>query len=329
MSEQPPAGPGRPNEPHEPSRPVPDAPNEPQYGQPDQYGSPGVQPPPAGTTPPPPPHQQSGPPPVDPPPPVQAYGQQPAGAYPPPPQPGYGQPGSAPQGQYGAAPTEPQATDGFGWAWGAFKANWSTFVLGQLAWAAIVIVVSVIWVAILSAIGVFGSGINSEAQAMAFASAGAFGTILLVLVAFIVGIFAAAGVANAALQTVHGKRVSVRDFFAIPNPLQVALVAVVLGLASSLLSWTFVLPLAVVFFGVYAVYFALDKGQNVIEAITSSVKLALATPGQTIIVLLLGMVANAVGAALCGIGTLVSAPVVVLAVSWLYSKNAGRVPASN
>ncbi len=311
--------PGTPGDPHQPDQPT--------YGQPDQSGATPGQPPQA---PPPPPGAGTPPPPQQP-----GYGQQPGGATPPPPQqpgyaqhPGQAQPGGAPQGQYAPVPTEPQATDGFKWGWEAFKANWSTFVLGQLAWAAIVVVVTVIWVALLSAIGVFGSGIGGEAQAMAFASAGVFGTILMVLVAFVVGIFAAAGVANAALRTVRGESVSVADFFKIPNPVQVGLVAIALGLASSLLSWTFVLPLAVLFFGVYAVYFALDKKQGVVDAITSSVKMALATPAQTILVLLLGMVANAIGSLLCGVGTLVSAPVVVLAVSWLYHQNVGRVQTS-
>lgn len=247
---------------------------------------------------------------------------------------GYGPPGGyagpPPQqgpGGYAPLPPTPQATDAFGWGWNAFKANAGTLILGQLAWLVIVLAITGLWLLILSGTGILAGGSGSDAAAGLFLGAGIAGVALVVVVAVLVSIFAAAGMSNATLKLVRGEAISVADFFRIPNPGTIVLVALVIAAASAILSFTFVLPIVLMFFVAYAVLFVIDQHQNTVDAITSSVKMALACPGQTVLLLLLAYVANFIGSLLCGVGTLVSLPLTALATAWLYRSQLPIMPA--
>ncbi|SED98168.1 hypothetical protein [Ruania alba] len=251
------------------------------------------------------------------------YGQPQPGGYGQQPQPGpYGQP----LGQYAPVAAEPQATDAFGWAWNAFKAHWSTFVLGQLAWGAIILAVTLLWFALLSAIGVFGAGMGDEAAIAVLTGAGFFGILLFIVVVVLVSVFSAAGVANAAVKVVRGEQVSVADFFKIPNAGHVLLATLLISLAAAVTSFVIVGPLVVMFFAIYANYFLVDRRDSTFEAIGNTIKMATATAGQTIILILLSIVAGMVASLTCGIGSLVTVPLVVLATAWMYQQNLGRMP---
>src|SRR5699024_8813723 len=134
--------------------------------------------------------------------------------------------------------------------------------LGQLAWLVIVLVIVGSWFALLSGTGILASASGSQAAAGAFLGVGILGVILLVVVAVLVSIFASAGMVNATLKLVRGETITVADFFRFPNAGTIVLVAIVLSVASALLSVTFVLPVVVMFFAVYTVLFVLDQGQN-------------------------------------------------------------------
>ncbi|WP_022918088.1 hypothetical protein [Ruania albidiflava] len=251
--------------------------------------------------------------------------QGPAASYHPPG--GYdGPPPQTGPGGYAPLPPTPQATDGFVWGWNAFKANAGTLILGQLAWLVIVLVIVGLWFGLLSGSGILASTSGSQVAAGAFLGVGILGVILLVVVVVLVGIFASAGMSNATLKLVRGESISVGDFFRFPNVGTIVLVAIVLSVVSALLSFTFILPVALMFFAAYTVLFALDRGEHLVDAITSSVKMALANPGQTILLLLLAYLANLVGGLLCGIGTLVSLPLTALASAWLYRSQLALTP---
>ena len=283
----------------------------------------------SGPPPPGPPPGAAGPPPPGPPP---GQFNQPSDPYGPPhggPSGGYGGPPQGPPGAYPGAPqagpggyaplrAEPQATDAFGFAWNAFKTNAGTLILGQLAWALIVAVITVLWFLLLSGTGLIAVNAGSDAAVAGgvLALTASIGIVLVVTV--FVGILAAAGMSHATLKLVRGEAITVADFFRIPNLGAVVLVAILLGLASGILSVTFVGPILLSFFAAYIVVFAIDQRQGVIESIGSGVKMAVAFPGQTILLLLLAYVANFVGSLLCGIGVLVSLPLTALALAWLY-----------
>lgn len=274
----------------------------------------------AGSPPPPgPPPGAAGPPPGQYGRPSDPYG--PPGGYTGPPQgPPGGYPGAPQAGSagYPPLPPEPQATTAFGFAWKAFVANAGTLILGQLAWALIVVAITALWMVLLSGTGIIAFGTQSEAAIAGGVVAVAVSAGAVLVVTVFAGIVAAAGMSNATLKLVRGEQITVADFFRIPNLGAVILVALLLGLASGILSITFVGPIILTFFAAYIIVFAIDQRHGIGEAITSGVRMAVAFPGQTVLVLLLAYVANFVGTLLCGVGVLVSLPLTALAVAWLY-----------
>src|SRR5699024_362267 len=243
-----------------------------------------------------------------PPPPPQGYpGQQPGAQVPPqggqmppqgytaPPQGGYGAgqggpPPSAPPpgtpygpgghgGGYAPLPAEPQASDSFSCAWSA----------------------------LLGAAGAAGAT-GSQAAAGVLTGLGLGSLALAALVIVLAGVFAAAGMTNATLKVVRGEEVTLADFFKIPNPLNVLLLAIISAVVASLLTFTIIGPLIMMFFAIYIVLFVIDQNMSVIDAIKHGIRMSMATPGQTVLLLVLVYVVNFIGAMLCGIGTLVSTP---------------------
>ncbi|MBK5249166.1 MAG: hypothetical protein JJE50_06980 [Actinomycetales bacterium] len=217
-------------------------------------------------------------------------------------------------------PQEPQATDAFSWGWTKFTQNAAAFILGQLAWVAVIIALSVVWVVLLAATGVFGANSSNGGAFVALTAAGIGGFALVSIMFILVAVFASAGMANATLMVADGRTVGVGDFFKVRNALQVLLVAVILAAVGALSVFTFVGPLIVQFFAVYVVLFVIDRNLGAIDAIRAGALLVWNNVGQTLILVLLAYVANAVGGALCLIGTLVSLPVTMLATVWLYRR---------
>ncbi len=179
-------------------------------------------------------------------------------------------------------------------------------------------VITVLWLLLLSGTGLIALNADSDAAIAGGVVAFAASAGIVLVVTVFVSIVAAAGMSNATLKLVRGEAITVADFFKIPNLGAVILVALLLGLASGILSFTFVGPILLSFFAAYIVVFAIDQRQGVFESIGSGVKMAVAFPGQTILLLLLAYVANIVGALLCGIGVLVSMPLTAIAIAWQY-----------
>src|SRR5699024_1431684 len=213
----------------------------------------------------------------------------------------------------------------FSWAWNAFKVHWGLLVVGQLLWAVAVLAVTLLWFAFLGAAGLAGaSGSRATAGVLAGLGLGSFALLALVIV--LAGVFAAAGMTNATLRVVRGEELTLADFFKIPNPLHVLLFAVIAGVVASVLTFTIVGPLIMMFFDVYIVRFVIDQYMNVIDAIKHGIRMSMATPVQTILLLILVYVVNFIGGMLCGVGALVSTPLSALATAWLYRAQLPMVP---
>lgn len=317
----------------------PDAPSEaPSYGAPQQpsYGSGPVPPAPAdgyGQAPLPPsayPNPQQGGFPPTPPPQQGQYG---------PPGPGYGGvppagPGyGSPAGSYGGAPgyavTSPQATDSLSSGWERFKANPWPFVLAQLAWGAIFLVPTLIMVIIAAAAGAFATpSFNPdtgeyEGGSGLLGALGFFGIALMVLVYIALAVIQMGAFASATLKAVDGGQVSFGDFFKVRNFTQLLLLALLIGIASAVLAITFVGPLIVLFFGVWSIFFVVDRNQGAIDAVKSSFGFASKNAGQSIVLILLAYVLNLIGGLLCGIGTLITNPLTLLGYADFYRRITG------
>lgn len=74
----------------------------------------------------------------------------------------------------------------------------------------------------------------------------------------------------------------------------------------------------------FAMHFVIDRRLPAVEAIRASVDLANHSLGTMIVLLIAGYVANAIGTMLCGVGLLVSIPVVIIANRWCWSSAPGR-----
>jgi uncharacterized membrane protein len=144
----------------------------------------------------------------------------------------------------------------------------------------------------------------------------------VVLVVVLLAVIQQGAFATATLKAVDGVRVGLGDFFRPRHLPQLVLLALILALASALLAVTGIGPLVVMFFGIWAVLLVIDRGLPPIEALRSSVAASLRNPGQTIVLVLAAYVMNAVGVLLCGLGTLISTPVAVLAFADHYRRSA-------
>ncbi|TGO04371.1 hypothetical protein [Serinibacter arcticus] len=305
-SPPPPAAPAWGAPPPPPSSPP--ASQQPGPQQPGRYDAP-QQPPSAYPSP-----QQGGfpPPPSSgfPPPPQQGAG------FPPPPQ-GYGQPGGyqAPSSDIGVA---------FGWGWQKFKSNAGPLILSILLWGIGIALIAGIGFALAGAVAGTSSTAQTEAGFAAATSFGIGGIILVSILTFLAAFVAQVALTNGYLAVADRGHASLGDFFKFRHIGQGILLALLLGLASGLLSWTGIGSLAVAFFGAFAIFFVVDKGIGAIDAIKASVRLALDNAGVTIVAILVSYA----GALVCGVGALVTAPLASLVLAYVYRRvTGGRVAA--
>ena len=297
--------------------PPPSAPQQPGPQQPPRYDAP-QQPPSAYPSPqqggfPPPPQQGGFPPPPSggfPPPPQQGAG------FPPPPA-GYGQPGGyqSPSSDIGTV---------FGWAWNKFKANAGPLILSLLIWGIGIGIIAGIGFAIAGAVAGTATTARTDAGVTAASSFGLGGIIIVAILTLLASFVSQIALANGWLKVADTGHASLGDFFKLRNVGQGILLALLLGLASGLLSFTGIGSLAVAFFGAYAVFFVVDKGLGAIDAIKASVRLALDNAGLTIVAVLV----SAAGSIACGVGLLVTVPLASIALVHVYRRaTGGRVAA--
>lgn len=317
MSENPGGTPPRDDDPSVP--PPPPAYGQPSAGEPAPPGAP--IPPPGAPTPP------------------------PGGAYPPPP--AYGTPGGAgayppPASPYGAqAPGYGAPTPGvgigeaFNWGWSKFQQNVGTILLAMLAWLVGLAVVVGIWYAVLGAIGLGFAGTTDEygnptGATTVFSGAFFLAFVLFGVVAFLALFVFQAGIIRGALHVAYGRPLELKTFFAFDNLAPVLVVSLLLGLASAILGGITcgLGSIVVSFFGTFALHFVLDKQLSPVEAIKASVSLVNRNIATVIVLVLAAYLANLIGGALCVIGTLVSTPVTLLAITYVYRRLQGEpVPA--
>ncbi len=258
-----------------------------------------------------------------------APGQQPHGQQPPAGQP-YGQqpPAGQPYGQqsYQGAPGQSPIDVGaaFSYGWDKFTKNIGPILLGSLAWAVGIGILIGIFYAII---------IRGAATASSLDSSGGFlavglGSIVLFLgVSLLLGMFFQAAATNVGLVATTGRSITVGDFFSIPNFSKALLTALLVGVATAVSMIVVVGPLAVGFFGIFALHFAIDKGLGAVDAIKASIDVALKNAGQVALLMLLVYVANLAGLAVCGVGTIISMPVAMIATAYCYRRVVGQQPA--
>jgi len=250
-------------------------------------------------------------------------GQQPYGQQPPAGQP-YAQPYCQQpyQGAPGQSPIDVGAA--FSYGWDKFTKNIGPILLGSLAWAVGIGILVGIFYAIIIRGAAAASSLDSSGGFLAVG----FGSMVLFLgVSLLLGVFFQAAATNVGLVATTGRSITVGDFFSIPNFSKALLTALLVGVATAVSMIVVVGPLAVGFFGIFALHFAIDKGLGAVDAIKASIDVALKNAGQVALLMLLVAVANGVGVAICGIGLIVSMPVAMIATAYCYRRVVGQQPA--
>jgi uncharacterized membrane protein len=151
------------------------------------------------------------------------------------------------------------------------------------------------------------------------------GIVLLVAVAAIQSAYL-----SGVLDIANGQPVSIGSFFK-PRMLSSVIIATVLiGVASVIGSFCFILGIVISIFTLFATVAIIDRNLSPIDGIKASIDIAKANFVQVLLTWLLAGVIVIVGAIACGIGLLVALPVAALFVVYAYRRlTGGQVAALN
>lgn len=293
----------------------------PGWGAPPPGAYPGAYPPPGAYVPPPGAYPPPGgyPPPGAYPPPPPAAG----GYFPPPP--GYGRPAFT-------------VGEGFPWAWKEFSAHAVPLVLASLIWGLIFFAVGAVFVAILNGVSPEFFAVSDGGEGFAVTEiTGA--TVAVFMVGWVVFFLLSGAIASAyysgLLEIAEGRPVTVGSFFRPRNIVSVLLASLLIGVVSSIVTFplqqvpyvgSLIAALvggAVSVFTLFVTVAIVDRGLSPIGGIKTSIGIARAHFGESLLVWLISQALLFVGALVCLVGLLVSAPVALLLIVYAYRKLTG------
>lgn len=235
-------------------------------------------------------------------------GYPPGGGYPPPPQAGYGP---------GPVTNEVPVVEAFSYGWTKFTQNVGVILLAALTYIAVFAVVSIIFFVIL--VGTAAASTDASGNISGGGVAGfGVGLIVFIAIAVVLAALVQAGIIRGALTATEGRPLVYQDFFRFTNIGTVILTALLLGLATAILSITFIGGIVFAFFAQFALFFVIDKKLGAIDSITASFRLVYANLA-TVVLLFIGVyVAEFVGSLLLGVGLLITMPVAMIASAYVY-----------
>ncbi len=269
-------------------------------------------PPPPG--PPPPPGSGGSTPPPPPPPPGGGGGW---GSAPPPPPPGPGGGGT----QFPSGPAGYTVGNAVNYGFKKFTENWIPLIVIALLLIFGAAVVQFIGNAITNALT---SDTVVDPNTLEVTNGGllGFGLVLSLLfsaLSFVVNLVVQSGIIKLALGITRGQKVDLGTAFAGVNWPQVFLAAIVIGALTFVGLVLCILPgLLVVIFTSYTMFFVLDRDQDAITAIRSSVTFVRDNFGQLFLFWLASVALYIVGACLCGVGLLAAIPTVLIAQAYTF-----------
>ena len=165
---------------------------------------------------------------------------------------------------------------------------------------------------------------NMTTQRLEGGGGGLFGirsilTLLFLALALAVGLVLQAGLVRMALGLTRARRITVGEALrGLDLPRVAITAAVVAGLAfvGSLLC---VLPaVAVLFLTSFALFYVVDRDEDAVTALRSSLRLVGRDPGALVVFFLAATALYVVGACLCGVGLLLAVPIVACAQAYTY-----------
>lgn len=226
----------------------------------------------------------------------------------------------APRGQ---VPFE--LSEAFNYGWLKFQQNVGPILVATLVLIVGAAAVSFIWYLVTLPFTAMDPEDISDVGAVGFLFTGAVFAIVFVLVGFIVQ----AGIVRGGLAITKGQPLEVGAILSTENLGQVILTAVLIGIGTSIGTALCVLPgIVFAFFSQFAMHFVVDKGMSATDAIRASFQIVNRNLASTIGLYLGVLVANTIGALLCGIGLLVSVPVSIIATAFAYRRMNGETVAA-
>jgi uncharacterized membrane protein len=143
-------------------------------------------------------------------------------------------------------------------------------------------------------------------------------------VLFLVFQLLAAGLYRGALRVVDGRSFAFGELFEGWDRTQVVIAGVLTAAAVGVGTVLCVVPgLVIAFLTQFTLLFVVDRGLTAVDAVKASVRLVAAHPGVTAVFYLLSAAATALGALLCGIGLLVTVPVVLIGSAYTFRRLQG------
>ncbi|RRQ28849.1 hypothetical protein DK926_06040 [Rhodococcus sp. Eu-32] len=296
------------------------------YPPPGNYPPPGGYPPPQGSTPPPGGYPPPGnyPPPGGYPPPPQGGYPPPPGNYPPPPSnypppPGNYGPGNYGAGNYGGGnyrgvPTTLSVGDAVSFGWNRFKDNAGV-------WIGIAVIAAVIQIVINL---IFGGTDTSGDLSAGFGALAIIGTVISTVVGYLIQ----ASLIRGALHEVDGNKPAIGSFFQFGNVAAIILASFLVGILVLVGFVLLIIPgIILTFLTWWTLQFVIDRNQDAITAIKSSVKAISSNAGQLILLALALVGINILGVIPCGLGLLVTIPITMIASTYAYRVVSQSLPA--
>ncbi|GEA80620.1 hypothetical protein [Cellulomonas uda] len=258
-----------------------------------------------------------------PPPPAGAYPPPPAGATPPPPG-GYPPP-PAPGGYGGDQSVD--VVEGFKWGWKKFTENLSPILIAIVAYVVGSIVVIGIWYFVIAGLFLRTSETTIDDEGnITFGSGPGFAAVLLStalisVVAVLVLSIVQAGFVQGALRISRGEALTVDTFFKFRNLPAVILASLLVAVLTAVGYALCYLPgIVVAFFAQFTLYYVVDRGSGAVDALKASFQLVRDNIVPALLIFLGVALASAVGGLVCGVGTLVTLPVALLAQTYVYRR---------
>ncbi|MCA5894878.1 hypothetical protein LEP48_16195 [Isoptericola sp. NEAU-Y5] len=216
----------------------------------------------------------------------------------------------------------------FSWAWSSFARSAGPWIGATVVVGAIALAAAVLLTPDFRAIVENYDEPNAITEAVT-AGASVLDVLLGALLA-VVEIVVGSLLAHGALVATRRGRAVFGDFFAVRNLGGI----VVLGLINGALTFVLafipflggLLRLVIGFFLAASLFFAIDRGQDALAAIRSSVALVSRNPGVVLLTLVVAIALLFVGALLLVVGTLVTVPLAILTGAFVYRRLVGEQP---
>jgi uncharacterized membrane protein len=144
-------------------------------------------------------------------------------------------------------------------------------------------------------------------------------TLFFLALVLALGLVLQAGLVRMALALTRGHKLAVGEALRDLDVKQVSVAALVIAGLTFAGSILCVLPgIAILFLTSFALFFVVDRGEDAVTAIRSSVRLVGSDSGALVVFFLAATALYVVGACLCGLGLLFAVPVVVTAQAYTF-----------